>query len=906
MLGEQLLPPSVCAMQIVQQLSTALADRYVIKGEIGSGGMAVVYEAHDVRHRRSVAIKVLNPDLGAVLGVTRFLEEIRVTANLQHPNLLPLFDSGEANGLLFYVMPYIQGETLRGRLTREKQLPIDDAVHIAASVAGALAYAHAHGVIHRDLKPENILLQQGQPMVADFGIALAVSKAAGERITQTGISLGTPQYMSPEQATGDRVVDGRSDIYSLAAVLHEMLTGDPPHSGNTVQSIIAKVLTEEPVSVRVARPNVPDHIAHAISRGLQKVPADRWPSAQAFADALTGGSRVSATDVPAFFSGRSRRSGSRRQVIGLAALFAVVGGAIGAAIAAWPGSPPRVQLSTFALTLPDSAALNGGNIALSPDGSLVAYVGGSSRSVFVRPLDDVVPRRVVGTEGAYCPSFSPDGRWILFAVGGKAKKVALRGGAPIVLADSVGRCAVWTDRDEIIFDWREQLFLVSADGGPISVVVPTDTSKPNRYLRPIHPLPGGESALIGVSERYTYEWQVGLVSLSDGKITKLTTHTGMPRTWPRYAKGHVLYREGTGRIVAVPFSLRTHQFIGPEVTILDDTINTFSVAENGSLAFLAGGSSSFSLVAVAEGGQTRLLGGDIEQMRRNPSAVIPIDTATFAWPRLSPDGKRVLLEMLTGPVTDVWVYDIAAHTVSRLTSGFTGMRPSGWTADGRNVVFLANDSATPDALRSVVAQPWDGSAPPHELFRLPVNVHDVTLGPPHGYAAFTVLVRAGRGSDIWIAPLDTPKAARPFVATAAYDGHPHPRLTRDGTLLAYTDAETGRPQVYVRPVLGPAGRLQVSVASGWQPVWSADGRQLYYRTQGYMMRATIARGSEMTVTRRDTLFKDDFVQHNMTNYDVFPGGKELLMIRAHPNPVHAGIVLNWPELLRQRARTLAP
>jgi eukaryotic-like serine/threonine-protein kinase len=281
-------------------------------------------------------------------------------------------------------------------------------------------------------------------------------------------------------------------------------------------------------------------------------------------------------------------------------------------------------------------------------------------------------------------------------------------------------------------------------------------------------------------------------------------------------------------------------------------------------------------------------------VRRNPSAVIPIDTARFAWPRLSPDGKRVLLEMQTGPVTwDIWVYDIAAHTVSRLTSGFTGIRPSGWTADGRSVVFIANDSATPDALRSVVSQPWDGSSAPHELFRLPLDIHDVTIGPPHGYAAFTV-----NAFDVWITPVDTPQAARPLVVTAAFDGHP--RLTRDGTLLAYSSGETGRPEVYVRPVLGPASRLQVSVAAGWQPVWSADGHYLYYRAPGYMMRATIGRGS-LRVTRRDTLFRDDFAQHNTTNYDVFPDGKELLMIRQSPTRVHAGVILNWPELLRQRA-----
>ena len=251
----------------IQGLAAALAQQYRIEREIGRGGMATVYLARDLRHDRRVALKVLNSDLGAVLGVERFLAEIRVTANLQHPNLLPLFDSGGADGKLFYVMPYVDGESLRAKLARDRQLPIDEALHIAAGVASALDYAHKHGVVHRDLKPENILLQGAQPMIADFGIALAVSNAGGSRITQTGISLGTPQYMSPEQATSDHTIDGRSDIYSLAAVTYEMLTGEPPHTGNTSQSIIAKLLTDDVRPLTMLRRSVPPHGRLAVVLG---------------------------------------------------------------------------------------------------------------------------------------------------------------------------------------------------------------------------------------------------------------------------------------------------------------------------------------------------------------------------------------------------------------------------------------------------------------------------------------------------------------------------------------------------------------------------------------------------------------------------------------------------------------
>jgi serine/threonine-protein kinase len=231
---------------------------------------------------------VLHPELAAVLGAERFLAEIKTTAYLQHPNILQLFDSGSADGLLYYVMPYVEGESLRGRLTREKQLPVDDAVSIARGAAAALDYAHRHGVIHRDIKPENILLQDGQPLVADFGIALAVKQAGGARLTQTGLSLGTPQYMSPEQATGERELDVRSDVYALGAVTYEMLAGEPPFTGNTTQAIIAKLMTEEPRPLSVLRKSVPPHVEAAVHRALEKLPADRFGSAADFSAALGG------------------------------------------------------------------------------------------------------------------------------------------------------------------------------------------------------------------------------------------------------------------------------------------------------------------------------------------------------------------------------------------------------------------------------------------------------------------------------------------------------------------------------------------------------------------------------------------------------------------------------------------
>ena len=273
---------------LLTRVQAALADRYRIEREVGAGGMAIVYLAQDLRHGRRVAAKVLRPELAAVIGAERFLAEIKTTAHLQHPHILPLFDSGEADAYLFYVMPFVEGETLRNRLTREKQLPVADAVRIATEVASALGYAHRHGVVHRDIKPENILIHDGQALVADFGIALAASKASGSRMTETGMSLGTPHYMSPEQAMGEREITARSDIYALGVVLYEMLTGEPPFTGNTAQAVVARVLTESPRSLVTQRHTIPRYVEAAVLTALEKLPADRFATAAEFAEALTG------------------------------------------------------------------------------------------------------------------------------------------------------------------------------------------------------------------------------------------------------------------------------------------------------------------------------------------------------------------------------------------------------------------------------------------------------------------------------------------------------------------------------------------------------------------------------------------------------------------------------------------
>lgn len=410
-------------MSATLALTAAVADRYRIERELGSGGMATVYLAHDIKHDRKVAIKVLKPELGAVLGPERFLDEIKVTAALQHPNLLPLFDSGASDGLLFYVMPYAEGETLRARLDREQQLPVDEVLRLVTLMAGALDYAHARGVIHRDLKPENILLQAGQPVIADFGIALAVAQAGGSRVTETGLSLGTPHYMSPEQASGDRVIDARSDQYALGGVTYEMLTGEPPHTGATAQVIIARLMTEKPRSVRTTRSTVSVAMDKAIERALSKSPADRFASCGAFANALA--TDMSEAGGTGMFARRGLVAGA---LAGVAAVALVVW------LVSSRGSTPTAASAAFPTPLASTVS-RGKSIAVLP---LVNVGGDSAQEYFADGMADEL-----ATALGKLPGLKVAARTSSYAFKGRrdldVREVGQKLGVDVVLQGSVRR-----------------------------------------------------------------------------------------------------------------------------------------------------------------------------------------------------------------------------------------------------------------------------------------------------------------------------------------------------------------------------------------------------------------------------------------------------------------------------------
>ena len=887
--------------ETVSRLSGALAGRYTIERELGEGGMATVYLARDVRHDRKVALKVLKPELGALLGVERFLAEIRVTANLQHPNLLPLFDSGEADGLLFYVMPYVEGESLRQRIEREKQLPIDDALRIATAAAMALDYAHRHGVIHRDLKPENILLHDGQPLVADFGIALAVSNAGGNRITQTGLSLGTPQYMSPEQATGDRVIDGRTDIYSLGAVLYEMLVGEPPHVGSTSQAIIARVLTEKPRSVRTSRPNVPLHVEHTVTRSLEKLPADRFASARAFAEALSTAPPVSAAGTLA-----SARPGDRLTIDlpGVGARSAVkwlaIALLIGAAAWGWlrpPPAPEPTQRARFALAPTDSTPLRedipGANLAFSPDGTQLVFLAGLPTSrLYVRGLNDLDARAIPGTERGVTPRFSPDGRWLAFVVDGQLKKIPLAGGQPLTIATGLGPDATarysWGDQDVVVFRQNpgRGLYRVSASGGqPTQLTTPDTTRHESGHTWP-EVLPGGRSVVFAIASDTTVDPDLAAVRLSDGEVVRLGVRGWNPRYVPT---GHILFsRIETGSISAVPFDAERLRVTGPPVTALEGVVvraggaAQIAVSSTGTLAFVQVTGSQ--LVSVTREGVAR-------QILAGPGR--------YDSPRWSPTGGRfALIIREASGAANVWVHSPALGTLTRLTSnGKTTV--VGWTGDGKRIAWGRGGVGT-DVGQEIQWQAWDGSDSAQTLASADKRLRSLSF-PATG----KFFVSAGPGG-VWVTETEPPSTSRLIANPSLPVGQPQAAVSPDGHWLAYRSVQSGVSEVYVSAVAG-GGRHQVSENGGVEPVWSPDGRTLFYRAPRRVMSANISTTPEFTVLRRDSLFADVYLRGvEQTLYDVAANGSEFMMVRRGPDQQRVVVVLGWLDELRERMAQATP
>jgi serine/threonine-protein kinase len=889
-------------MNALERLQTALVERYRIDGEAGAGGMATVYKAYDLRHHRRVALKVLRPDLGAVLGAERFLNEIRVTANLQHPNILPLFDSGEVEGLLYYVMPLVEGESLRARLERERQLPVDEAVHLAVAVSSALDYAHQHGVIHRDLKPENILLQSGEPVVADFGIALAVSNASGNRLTQTGLSLGTPAYMSPEQATGDSHLDGRSDIYSLAAVAYEMLAGGPPHNAATAQGTIAKILTERPASVRASRSSVPPHVDATLSRALEKLPADRFTTAREFGEALSGRTSTLATYAAASYATTTGAPPSSWRAL-VTSPFWVVACLATAAVAAWALSsrPERPGVTRFSVVLPVGQGLAseafGGRVALSPDGRTIAYLGPGTTAlaprVWLRSLDDLIPRSIEGAEaGVGSLTFSPDGERLAFVA--MAPRAVLRvanvagGGAQTIADSGVGLGGLsWGSDGYIYYDalGLNSIRRVPETGGRIEVISRADTAR--RELDHIlnQVLPNGHGILItirrvgGVGER-----EVGAVDLRTREVHHLGRGVG---AW--YAtSGHLLVLNQAGTLLAAPFDLERLAVTGGFVAVVSGLSTSQSgqadvaISESGVLVYTAG----------------RNLAGNRELVWvTREGTVTQVDSQWSGFfggrVRLSPDGRLVAATRESfGTPGNVWVKQLDQGPATRLPE-VSALDP-GWSPDGRTLALGATDG--------IWIGPADGSVPPRHVLTTRGAVRRPEFTPDGEWllfdGGFGIRAHHLRGDSQTVTLIQTPGAG-----TTAPAVHPQ------GKWLAYNSIEAGPFEVYIRPFPDVnASKRKISVNGGLSPRWSRDGRELYF-IDGLqdMIAVPIRAAATLEVGEPRRLFSArDLTYPGGPAFDVSSDGRFLMTrLLASRTPTHEELIIvqNFNDELRSRVKS---
>ena len=886
---------------------------YQILSALGAGGMGEVYRARDTRLDRDVAIKILPEAFAAdAERVARFEREAKVLASLNHPHIAAIYGLETADGVKALVMELVEGEELAQRLGRGA-IALDEALPIAKQIAEALEAAHEQGIIHRDMKPANIKVSEdGTVKVLDFGLAKLVDPALAvdmdapgastaaapttspALLTRAGIVLGTAAYMAPEQARGG-TADRRADIWAFGFVLYEMLTARRPFGGETLTEILAAVIHTEPDWSRLPD-STPQPVRLLLRRCLQKDPRKRL---QAIGDAriaieeiLSGAAPVDA--VPA-------RRRPWKWWLAPAAAGVLTGAAIAGLVARQMTSypePPR-PVTRFVITLPPGQQLAGASaLTLSSDGSQLAYVatGGASADpqLFLRAMDGLDARPIAGTEGASSPFFSPDGQWLGFFAGGSVKKIPLTGGAAVSLADVTNPMGgAWIDEHTIVFaSYLSTLLRVSDNGGtpqPVTRFEPGETA----HMSP-RPLPGGKAVLFSTAS--TRMGAIAVQRIDTGTRHDLIQTPGEGA--PDYlGSGYVIYAQA-GNLMAAAFDTERNRTGAPIAAVPD--VLQYSVSATGSLVYVSGkppAAPQVRLVWVSRDGTEQSVGAPAR---------------FYNQPRVSPDGRRVAVDVVESTNSmQVWLYNLARDTFSRFT--FDGVnRHAVWAPDGKRLAFMSNR----DGRQQIFWKLADGSGDAERLTDGGSTTAPDVLNIPFSWSRDGRLLAYARlapaaAAELCVLSLDdgsttrSGRTAQVFLRTQAADGAP--QLSPDGRWMAYASEESGRREIYVQAYPGPGGRWQISSDGGNEPIWSASGHDLFYRSGDRMMDVDISTEREFLASKPQQLFEGSYVPtaggYARANYDVSPDGQRFLMLKREDQKsaplTQINVVLNWSDELKR-------
>ncbi len=892
-----------------QLLSGRVLGSYQIISLLGAGGMGEVYRARDTRLDRIVAIKILpqqfanRPELRE-----RFEREARAIASLNHPNICVLHDVGRQDGMDYLVLEYLEGDTLADRI-KKGPLPLEQALRYAVEIADALDKAHRNGITHRDLKPGNIILTKTGAKLLDFGLAKLKQEASPPNVslsdlptavnplTMQGTILGTLQYMAPEQVEG-KEVDARTDIFAFGAVVYEMATAKRAFDGKTQASVIGAIMSFDPPAISSLQPLTPPALDHLVKRCLAKDPDERWQSAKDICEQLrwiSGSAPASAevkASVPAYERRRKRLAWTAAGVVACA-IVGILAWMFKPAPARAPQAVTRMVINLSpGQQLPD---LKGGPaLALSPDGTHLAYVAqeGGKQQIYLRAMDSLVSRPVPDTEGAVNPIFSPDGQWLGFFSGKTLKKILLSGGEAQNLVDvSVNppRGASWGSQGMIALGNSGGFVLqqVSDAGGAKQPL--TRLEKGDISHRWPEFLPGGKAVLFSAAPSGA--------NFTNAKVAVQTVGTWQQQdliqqgAYPHYApSGHLVYAQA-GNLMAVLFDPQELKVTGKPAPVVEGVLQSpstgdaqYSFSATGSLVYVSGGvqSAQSSLVWVSRNGTEQPVAAPVH---------------TFISPRLSPDGKRVAVEV-TESDSQIWLYDLSREALTRLTfEGSSNQSPT-WSPDGKRIAFVSNKEGP----MNTFSQLADGSGGMERLTTSEYTQSPTSWSPDGQVLAFLEL-KPGVENEIWVLRLGDRKT-QPFLQTQS--SVMGPRFSPDGHWLAYISNESGSSEVYVQPYPGPGGRWQISTDGGKEPVWNPNGRELFYRNGNKMMAVEIATQHGFSPGKPRMLFEGQYAMGPATtsNYDVSSDGQRFLMVKPTDQeqapPTQINVVLNWFEELKRR------